>query len=131
MKEACVQIKEADGNTSFQPLINVPVDPNLTVYEDVDQILLSQNKFSQGARQKLEVVDAVASEENFSQESEQNEGDEKSPQPFVLLDPEDVSRTLSELPDNREIEEPNCSAIVENQVKICLRVFLMSRGSKF
>ena len=129
MQEACVQIKDAQGNQSFQPLVHVVVvvDPDLTVYEDVGQILLNQNNLPNGARRKLE----MAASQNGTNENDNQEcsfvaaGTEGSPsgQKFILLKPEDVSRTLSEIAFNQQIEEPNCSAIGGNKVEISIIFF--------
>ena len=127
MQEACVQIKYSQGNHSFQPLVHVVVDPNLTVYEDVGQILLNQNNLPGGARRKLE----LAASQNGTNGNDNQEcsfvaaGTEGSPsgQKFILLEPENVSRTLSEIACNQQIEEPNCSAIGGNKVEISLIFF--------
>ena len=127
MQEACVQIKDSQGNHSFQPLVHVVVDPNLTVYEDVGQILLNQNNLPGGVRRKLELAASQSgTNENDNQEcSFVAAGTEGSPsgQKFILLEPEDVSRTLSEIACNQQIEEPNCSAIGGNKVEISLIFF--------
>ena len=69
MQEACVQIKDSQGNHSFQPIVHVVVDPNLTVYEDVGQILLNQNNLPGGARRKLE----LAASQNGTNENDNQE----------------------------------------------------------
>ena len=127
MQEASVQIKDAEDNQSFQHLVHVVVDPDLTVYEDVGQILLNQNNLPNGARRKLE----MAASQNGTNENDNQEcsfvaaGTEGSPsgQRFFLLEPEDVSRTLSKIACNQQIEEPNCSAIGGNKVEISLIFF--------
>ena len=127
MQEACVQIKDAQNNQSFQPLVHVVVDPDLTVYEDVGHILLNQNNLPYGARRKLEMAASqIGTNENDNQEcSFVAAGTEGSPsvQKFILLKPEDVSRTLSEIACNQQIEEPNCSVIGGNKVEISLIFF--------
>ena len=114
MRDACVQIKNAEGNTSCQPQINVPVDPDLTVHEDIDQILISQNVWPQGSRRKLELAQKSGNE-NVAPHGEEVNDAEQSPhaQLFVLLDPQDVSKTLSEIQEN---EEPDCCVIAKTQV---------------
>ena len=114
MRDACVQIKDAEGNTSFQPLINVPVDPDLTAYEDIDQILISQNVGPQGSRLKLELAQKSGNK-NVAPHGEEVNDAEQSPhsQPFVLLDRQDVSKTLSEIQENEELD---CSVIAKTQV---------------
>ena len=87
---------DAEGNQSFQFLVHAVVDPDLTVYDEVDLILLSENILPNGARRKVE----MAASQNDTNENDNQESSfvvaetECSPsrQKFVLLEPEDVSR---------------------------------------
>ena len=48
---ARIQVTEADGNVSFVPVVQRP-DPDLTIYEDVNQNLLQEDQEVQLARKK-------------------------------------------------------------------------------
>ena len=51
-KDACAQISDNQGTIGFVPLVPL-VDPDLTLYDDVNDIFLSGAEFSQGAKKKL------------------------------------------------------------------------------
>ena len=51
-KDACAQISDNKGTIGFVPLIPLVV-PDLTLYDDVNDILLSGAEFLQGAKKKL------------------------------------------------------------------------------
>ena len=110
--KATVQLEDSDGNKSFAPLVPLH-DPDLTVYEDVNHLLLNENG-SQGPRRKLDIV--VSSQTKLSDEAENDIHENNQPAPFALLGPEDVSRTFTEIQE--EFQQPNCSAIASSQVRI-------------
>ena len=62
-----IQVTEADGNVSFQRVVQ-KTDPNLTVYEDVEQILLKEGLDSQVAKRKLKLC--PSSQQNACSELE-------------------------------------------------------------
>ena len=101
---------DAQGNTSFVPVVPFN-DPDLTVYEDVSQVLLTGSQ--EPVRKFNTVLPSVNSEVDATTENINDEDDENNAmhEPFKLLDPEDVSRTFSELQGNNS--EPNCSAIID------------------
>ena len=55
LSKATVQLEDSAGNTIFVPIVPSH-DPDLTVYEDVAQLMLNDNLGSQGARRKLDMV---------------------------------------------------------------------------
>ena len=104
-----------EGNTSFVPVVP-PSDPDLTIYEDVDQILLSQGSSMPSTQQKAPPTILKATLNNpVSENPEVENENDQEPEPFKVLDPEDVSRTFTELQDTSG--GPNCSAITGSQVK--------------
>ena len=115
--EACVQIEDAAGSKSFVPLVSC-LDPDLTVHEDMDQILLAENLGSQVVKrkQKFPQSSQQSSNEGHISFSEGNKNANLTMQPIVL-DPEEVSQTFSDIQaESYEPEEPICSAIVGSQV---------------
>ena len=120
-RDTLIQITDQDGNRSFARYIPAN-DPDMTVYDDVNQILLSENYGSQGAKRKL----ALQASSQCSNKEVHKIVDElpavegqisSAPQPITVLTPEDVSKTFNEIQEEAiEPEEPNCSAIGANQV---------------
>ena len=120
-RDTLIQITYADGNRSFASYIPAS-DPDMTFHDDVNKILLKENYGSQGAKRKL-ALQASSQCSNKEVQKIANEilafEDEISsaPQPITLLNPEDVSKTFSEIQEEAiEPDEPNCSAIGANQV---------------
>ena len=95
LHKATVQLEDSAGNTSFVPFVPSHY-PDLTVYEDVAQLMLNDNLGSQGARRKLHMVgtsqptQTKVSKEN--KENDQNDGEEEEGG-YTLLGPNDVSKT--------------------------------------
>ena len=97
-------------------------DPDLTVYEDVSQILLKENIQTQSAK-KVRVV--TSSQEICSQEetdNEQNEvfnsdQEENDPKLYVTLNPDDVSNYLSkvEASNNVLVSQPDQNEDLSNK----------------
>ena len=111
--KACAQLVDSEGNTSFIPVVP-NCDPDLTVHEDVDHLLLNADSGSQNAWKKLELPCSTTVGREIAANSINMDGDENNPvcAPFVLLDPQDVSKTFS---DMQNISDgPNCSAIATN-----------------
>ena len=87
-----IQVTEADGNVSFQPVVQ-RTDPDLTVLEDVEQILLNEGLDSQVSKRKLKLCSS--SQQNACSELEtQDNYNEHSffltqlpmfMQPFILM----------------------------------------------
>ena len=100
------------------------VDPDLTVYDDVIQVLLERYESgSQGAKRRLAPVenDHCAVGSLIPANQGENEG-----HPNIIheeddcpeLDPNDVSRCLKEIPNAADevANRSNCSSISSNQV---------------
>ena len=117
LSKATVQLEDSAGNTSFVPIVPSH-DPDLTVYEDVAQLMLNDNLESQGARRKLDMVGtSQPTQTKVSKEykvNDQNDGEEEEGG-YILLGPNDVSKTFIEMGDG--VQGPNCSAIVTNEVQ--------------
>ena len=112
--KACVQLEDADGNKSFVPIVPSS-DPDLTVYEDVDQVLLNENADGWTANKKHDEVQLPRSSVNDACETYSQENDENVlSQPANVIAPEEISRSFSEIQNNSL--EPNCSAIAFSQV---------------
>ena len=115
------QITDSAGNTSFVRYIPAR-DPDMTIYEDVNQMLLNGNQGSQNAKRKLEVLQpasqASGKEVQICEQEQYEVNDDAidQQQAMTVLDPEDVSKTISEIQEQNFEEEPNCSAIVSSQV---------------
>ena len=111
--KATVQLQDSAGNKSFVPLVPSH-DPELTVYEDVNHLLLNENNGSQGPRRKFDmVISTQPKAADDAAEVHENKIDEDNqPAPFTLLGPEDVSRTFSEIQEACQL--PNCSAIASS-----------------
>ena len=114
-REACAQLTDRDGNSSFVPIVP-NCDPDLTLHENVNNILLNENGGFQGSRRKFNLVSSqTAVKENQAGTTSAHDGENRSfVEPCVVPDPNDVSRTLSDIQD--AITEPNCSAIAGNEV---------------
>ena len=115
LSKATVQLEDSAGNTGFVPIVPSH-DQDLTVYEDVAQLMLNDNLRSQGAIRKLDMVgtsqptQTKVSKEN--KETDQNDGEEEE-SGYTLLGPNDLSKTFIEMVDG--VQGPNCSAIITNQ----------------
>ena len=109
----------------FQPHVSVD-DPELSVYQNVTQILLSDNGTAGSSRRKLEILPQASgsnpfndvSASNFSGEGGQflnneNLEPEQDLENCAVLDPQDVSRTVSELQNQSGQFDlsTNCSAV--------------------
>ena len=95
---AWVKVIEANGDMSYVPLVPV-VDPDLTLYDNVNQVLLSGDS-SQGVKRKLHDDDLpCASTQSIKRKNvdELLEGNSHCP----VLDPQEVSNCLGEM--NQEI----------------------------
>ena len=101
------------------------VDPDLTVYGDVSQVLLERYESgSQGAKKRLAPVEndycavgsLVPANQGENQEEHPNIIHEEDDCP--VLDPSDVSRCLNEIPNAADevANKSNCSSISANQV---------------
>ena len=122
-KEAWVQITNDQGDINFVPLVPL-VDPDLTVYDDVSQILLQNYDVgSQNARKKLVMAENVVptSQDPIAETYDEGQndvvpGDENE---CPELDPNDVSRCLNELPiaNADRANHSNCSSTSANQVQ--------------
>ena len=116
--KACVQIEDAEGNKSFVPTVPC-YDPDLTVYEDIDQVLMSGNMSSQRAKRKLQMPPDSQELRNTGLMPHHNDAevDDAGHEPIEVLNPEDVSKTFSDI---REAsigqDEPNCSSINTSQL---------------
>ena len=103
------------------------MDPDLTIYDDVSQLLLNgYDGGSQGVKKKLTMTAAAHPPSQYKSTEMQNEdpadfGNEESECPE--LDPNDVSRCLNAIPG----DQSNCSSI-SNQVK---NVFQLTLGIDF
>ena len=122
-QDAWVQITNAGGDINFVPLVPL-VDPDLTIYDDVNQVLLEcYEGGSQGAKKRpAPIVNDHCAVESLIPEnqgqivecaniiSEENN--------YPELDPNDVSRCLNEIPNLAEevANRSNCSSISANQV---------------
>ena len=92
LSKATVQLEDSAGNKSanFEPIVQSH-DPDLTVYEDVAQLMLNNNLGSQGARRKLDMVgtsqptQTKVSKQN--KENDQNDGEEQEGG-YTLLGPQ-------------------------------------------
>ena len=120
-RDTLLQINHADGNTSFARYVPAR-DPDMTVHEDINQIFLQENIHSQSAKRKLDLL-KVSSEnwksvENFAEELNVSHVGNNEYEGIEVLDPEEVSKTFSEIKDEYcDPEEPNCSAIGGSLVK--------------
>ena len=118
LSKASVQIEDAEGNKTFVPIVPC-YDPDLTVYEDIDQVLISGNVSSQRAKRKLQMPSDSQELRNTGLVPNQNDAEVEGAghEPIEVLNPEDVSKTFSDI---REAsfgqDEPNCSAINTSQV---------------
>ena len=97
---------EADGNNSFQPVVQ-RTDPDLTVYEDVEQILLKEGLDSQVAKRKLKLC--TSSQQNACSEldTQDNLNEQgfviSAPNDYATLHPNDVWQYLEEMESIHEI----------------------------
>ena len=119
-----IKITDPNGNSSFARYIPER-DPNMTVYDDVNQILLNEHCGSQGVRRKLDVGQSCSQssskEDQLIMDAYATEGQAESQSvPVKVLDPEEVSKTFSELQyEPNGIDEPDCSAIGDEPADKC------------
>ena len=118
VSKACVQIEDAEGKKTFVPIVPC-YDPDLTVYEDIDQALMSGNMSSQRAKRKLQMPPDSQVLRNTGLMPNQNDADVEDAgyEPIEVLNPEDVSKAFNDI---REAsfgqDETKCSAINTSQV---------------
>ena len=94
-KNAWVQIVETNGDKSYLPLVPV-VDPDLTLYDNVNQVLLSGESSSQGVKRRMNAVQPMSTmSEPLNSNVEDDLVDEDDDCP--VLDPHDVSKCLSDI----------------------------------
>ena len=112
-KRARLEILEADGNRSFLPLAQRS-DPDLTVYEDVNQVFLKENLEPQVPKKKVKLVTSSQQEncdpvdDNYLLTYDQNdEMPNTAPELCRTLTPEEVNVVLS------QIENENFDGAVE------------------
>ena len=116
--KTCVQIEDAEGNKSFKQIVPC-YDPDLTVYENIDQVLMSGKMSSQQAKRKLQMPPDSQELRNTGLMPNQKEAEvaDAGHEPIEVLNPEDVSKTFSDI---REAsfgqDETNCSAVNTSQV---------------
>ena len=118
------QVQQAAGDPNFQPMVDIP-DPDLSVHEAVNQILLKGNS-AESARRSVERGSsqqregALISEEMGSADqgpmfqdvaSESFTGN--SDHSYTVLTPADVSRTLSEIEAGRGDNLLNTSGLLD------------------
>ena len=89
---------QADGNVSLIPVVQRE-DPDLTVYEDISQILLNEDMGAPSAKQvKVALSSQPESDLNVSkhvgQENEQQEAEEDQ---YLTMNPDDVSKYLHQV----------------------------------
>ena len=104
------QVKEAAGDPNFEPMVEIP-DPDLSVHEAVNQILLKGN-CSTKARKRLDatlarppqessISEVLSSGDQYQMNHEMNMEDYQSfgvsDHSYTLLTPADVSQTWSEI----------------------------------
>ena len=99
-------------------------DPDLTVYDDVDRVLLNENVGSQGPKKLIPASSQPKNKPDPTTVTNDDEEINVDSQPLTVLGPEDVSRTLSEL--NEAASLPNCSAITVNEVNFEKKNFFVS-----
>ena len=106
LARARIQVTEADGNVSFQPVVQ-RTDPNLTVYEDVEQILLKEGLDSQVAKQKLKLCPSSQQNACSELETQDNYNEQglvySAPNEYATLHPNEVSQYLEEVENVHEI----------------------------
>ena len=93
-KNAWVQIVETNGDKSYLPLVPV-VDPDLTLYDNVNQVLLTGESSSQGVKRRMSEVQPIGT---VSEPLDNNvEDDLVDGEDRPILDPHDVSKCLSDI----------------------------------
>ena len=93
-KNAWVQIVETNGDKSYLPLVPV-VDPDLTLYDNVNQVLLSGEGSSQGVKRRMNEIQPMSTASgplNKNVEDDLVDGED-----CPVLDPHDVSKCLSDI----------------------------------
>ena len=103
-----VKVIESNGDMSYVPLIPV-VDPDLTLYDNVNQVLLSGDINSQGVKRRLHCDDQNNELQQQSRKSVNQLHDEDEDCP--ILDPQDVSECLDNVQNdqNSNIFDSNCN----------------------
>ena len=111
-RNARLQVTEADGKVSFIPIVQRE-DPDLTVYENISQILLTEDLEKQTSRKKIKLV--TSSQESNSQNVPVEVNDEncnENDESYLTLNPDEVEDYLNqaEKPSNplKASEEGDC-----------------------
>ena len=120
-RDARLQVTEANGQVNFVPVVNRS-DPDLTVYEDINQVLMNDDQEVQRAKKKIKFSMSSQVTENTSTTQNPENDDNGSSQPYMTLNPDEVSAVLERMsnssrtvvPDAEVIEEDNASAESEN-----------------
>ena len=102
-KRARLEVTEVDGNKSFLPLVQRS-DPDLTVYEDVNQILLKEDLEPQVPKKKVKLI-TLSQQENCDPVNDDylvtydqnNEMLNTAPDLCRTLTPEEVNVVLSQI----------------------------------
>ena len=94
-QNAWVKVIEANGDMGYVHLVPV-VDPDLTLYDDVNQVLLNGDSCSQGVKRKLHGDDRPSViPQSMNKNSVDHFIDDEAQYP--VLDPQDVSECLGDI----------------------------------
>ena len=116
-RDARLQVTEANNQVNFVPVVSRS-DPDLTVYEDINQVLMNDDIELQRAKKKIKFSTCSQITENSTPTQDPENDDNGSSQPYMTLNPDEVSAVLERMnnssktvvPDAELIEEDNGSA---------------------
>ena len=121
--DVSMQIRNASGDPNFMPIVSIN-DPDLTIYENVNQIILNSQSAPQSANRRLDMSVSGSPACSLDDSDIPAEvlnasligGPESSTddQAYESLNPEDVSRTLCEV--EQTCNEGNRRAAILNTV---------------
>ena len=133
-KSACAQIQNNEGVVGFVPLVPL-VDPDLTLYEDLNSILLNKVETSHSAKKKLNLGSSSQTFYETGLTETGNTNEHHGLEQEDLMDnfvQQDVSKVLCEGEIVEENEQSryaednnlNCSSIQGTQVILETIIFL-------
>ena len=93
-RNARLQVTEADGNISFVPVIQRD-DPDLTVHENISQILLSEDLEPVSSKRLKIVTPSQETEIDQRTDFEDEKENDENPNLYLTLNPDDVNEYVN------------------------------------
>ena len=112
-RDARLQVTEANGQVNFVPVVSRS-DPDLTVYEDINQVLMNDDIELQRAKKKIKFSTCSQFTESSTPTQDPENDDNGSSQPYMTLNPDDVSAVLERMNNSSKTVVPDAELIEED-----------------